>query len=123
VRFTTPASGSYTFRVKASDVPGDGESGSDRQGYALAVSGAFALPDPAVHPAPTGVTVASNDTSGVSISFTDAGGAQGFQLYRADGTCATAAAGDFARRADTATRTRCAASRATSRATSPRAST
>jgi hypothetical protein len=95
VRFTAPAAGSYTFRVKATDVPGDGESGSDRQGYALAVSGAFALPDPAVYPAPTSVAVASNDTNGVSISFTGAGGAQSYQLYRAEGTCAAAAAGDF----------------------------
>ncbi|MET0232767.1 MAG: S8 family serine peptidase [Rhodanobacteraceae bacterium] len=95
VRFTAPAAGSYTIRVKATDVPGDGSPESDRQGYALAVSGAFGLPDPAPFPAPTNLEVASNDTSGVAVSFADAGGAQNFQLYRANGTCATANAGDF----------------------------
>ena len=95
VRLTTPAAGSYTFRVKGTDVPGDGTSGADRQGYALAVSGAFAMPDPAAFPAPTGLSVASNDTSGVSVGFAAATGAQSFQLYRADGTCATALSGDF----------------------------
>ena len=95
VRFTAPAAGSYTFRVKATDVPGDGQSGSDRQGYALAVSGAFAMPDPAVYPAPTGLAVASNDSNGIALSFSGAAGAQSFQLYRAEGTCATASAGDF----------------------------
>jgi len=95
VRFTAPAAGSYTFRVKATDVPGDGQSGSDRQGYALAVSGAFAMPDPAVYPAPTGIAVASNDSNGIALSFSGAAGAQSFQLYRAEGTCATASAGDF----------------------------
>jgi len=94
VRFTTPAAGSYTFRVKATDVPGDGTSGSDRQGYALAVSGAFAMPDPTPFPAPTGLSISSNGGGGVAVGFT-AGAAQSFQLYRAEGTCATAAAGDF----------------------------
>jgi hypothetical protein len=95
VRFISPAAGRYTFRVKATDVPGDGTSGSDRQGYGLAVSGGFAMPDSAPFPAPTAVTAATNDTSGVAIGFTAAAASQGFQLYRAEGTCATAAAGDF----------------------------
>ncbi|HKE47793.1 MAG TPA: S8 family serine peptidase [Rhodanobacteraceae bacterium] len=95
VRFTAPAAGSYTFRVKATDIPGDGQSGSDRQGYTLAVSGAFGLPDPTAFPAPTGLSVAGNDANGIAIGFGAQPGAQSFQLYRADGTCATAAAGDF----------------------------
>jgi hypothetical protein len=94
VRLTAPVAGSYTFRVKATDVPGDGQSGSDRQGYALAVSGAFGLPDPAPFAAPTNLAVSGNGSTGVSIGFTS-GSAQSFQLYRADGTCATAASGDF----------------------------
>ena len=95
VRFTTPVAGSYTFRVKATSVPGNGAEGTDRQGYALAVSGAFGLPDPLVFPAPTNLSAASNGSSGVSIGFDSAGGAQGYQLYRATGTCGSAAAGDF----------------------------
>ena len=95
VRFTAPVAGSYTIRVKGTSVPGDGSAGTDRQGYGLAVSAAFGLPDPAPFPAPTGVAVGTNDTSGVAIGFTAGAGAQDFQLYRADGTCASANAGDF----------------------------
>jgi hypothetical protein len=95
VRFDVPVAGSYTFRVNGTNVPGDGSVGSERQGYALAVSGDFGLPDQSAFAAPTGLAVAGNDTTGVAISFSDAGGAQGFQLYRAEGTCATAAPGDF----------------------------
>ena len=95
VRFTAPVAGSYTIRVKGTAVPGDGSAESDRQGYGLAVSGAFGLPDPTPFPAPTGVAVGSNNTAGVAIGFTAAAGAQNFQLYRANGTCASASAGDF----------------------------
>lgn len=95
VRFTAPVTGSYTIRVKATNVPGTGETGTDLQGYGLAVSGAFAIPDPAPFAAPTAPTVSVNGSSGVGINATAAAGAQGFQLYRADGTCATAQTGDF----------------------------
>ncbi|MFC4821810.1 S8 family serine peptidase [Dokdonella ginsengisoli] len=94
VRLPTPVAGRYTIRVKAGNVPGDGSDGSDRQGYALALSAAFALPDPAAFPAPTALTAASNGDAGVGIGFTAAAGAQGFQLYRADGDCSANAA-DF----------------------------
>lgn len=95
VRLPTPVSGRYTIRIKARNVPGDGSDGSDRQGYALAVSGAFGLPDPVPFPAPTALTEASNGDGGVGIGFTAAAGAQGYQLYRADGDCASANAADF----------------------------
>ena len=95
VRFTAPVAGSYTIRVKGTNVPGDGSPESDRQGYALAVSGAFGLPDQTPFPAPTGLSIAGNDAGGVAVAFTAAGGAEGFQLYRADGTCASADPGDF----------------------------
>ena len=96
VRFTTPVAGAYTLRVKATAVPGNGSAGSDRQGYGLAVSGAFGLPDPVPFPAPTALTIATNGSSGVAIGASSAGGAQGFQLYRADdATCATAEPGEF----------------------------
>lgn len=97
VRFTAPAAGAYTFRVKGASVPGDaGGNGASavRQGYALAVSGAFGLPNPAAFPAPV-PTAATTVGDTAQIAFTAAAGAQGFQLYRANGTCATAGAGDF----------------------------
>ncbi len=95
VRLSAPASGSYEFRVSATAVPGNGRPETDAQGYALAVSGAFALPNPAVLPAPTALAVTGNDGAGVAIGFTGVSAAQGYQLYRAAGTCASAAAGDF----------------------------
>lgn len=96
VRLTTPVAGSYTIRVRAKDVPGDGSDGSDRQGYGLAVSGRFGMPDPAPFPAPTALNVASNDSSGVKVTASAASGAQSYQLYRADNvTCAAAQTGDF----------------------------
>ncbi|MBL0163524.1 MAG: S8 family serine peptidase [Xanthomonadales bacterium] len=94
VRLTAPAAGSYTFRVKGTAIPGGTRPNTSRQGYALAVSGRFGLPDATAFPAPTGLS-ASSSGGGASITFSASGGAQGFQLYRAAGTCATAAAGDF----------------------------
>ena len=95
VRFTAPLAGSYTIRVKGTSIPGNGRPETGIQGYAVVASGAFALPNPAPAAAPTSVTVASNNTSGVGIGFSAPALPQGFQLYRADGTCASAAAGDF----------------------------
>lgn len=95
IRLTTPIAGRYTFRVKATAVPGNGSEGSDRQGYALAVSGAFALPDPAPLAAPTDLVEVEGARDGISVGFTEVAGAQGYQLYRADGTCGSAAPGDF----------------------------
>ncbi|HEY6943219.1 S8 family serine peptidase, partial [Dokdonella sp.] len=95
VRLTAPAAGSYTIRVKGTSIPGNGRAGSDRQGYGLAVSGKFALPDATPFAAPTAPTIGSNGSGGISVNATGAAGAQGWQLYRADGTCATAEPGDF----------------------------
>ena len=94
VRLTAPAAGSYTFRVKGTAVPGGSRSNTDRQGYALAVSGRFGLPDTAAFPAPTSLSVSSS-ASGASIAFDVSGGAQGYQLYRTAGTCAASHSGDF----------------------------
>ncbi|HJU41093.1 MAG TPA: S8 family serine peptidase, partial [Tahibacter sp.] len=55
-RLTAPTAGSYTFRVKGTSVPGGSRANTDRQGYALAVSGAFGLPAAAAFPAPTAVS-------------------------------------------------------------------
>ncbi|MCW5567291.1 MAG: S8 family serine peptidase [Dokdonella sp.] len=94
VRLIAPTAGGYTLRVKALAVPGNGRAGTDRQGYALVASGNFGLPDPTPLAAPTTLVAASNDSNGVAIGFAGSA-AQGFQLYRANGTCASADAGDF----------------------------
>ena len=93
-RLLAPAAGTYTFRVKGTAVPGGYRPNTNRQGYALAVSGAFGLPDTTAFPAPTGLSV-SAVPGGTSVAFSSSGGAQGFQLYRTTGTCASAAVGDF----------------------------
>lgn len=95
VNVTSAIAGAYTFRVKAPSVPGNGRAQTDRQGYALVVSGKLGLPDAAAFAAPTALSVASNDSNGIAIGFSASSGAQGFQLYRANGTCAAAKAGDF----------------------------
>jgi hypothetical protein len=95
VRFTAPLAGEYTFRVTGTAVPGNGRPETDRQGYALVVSGGFGLPDTAPLAAPTNVEVSANGGGGVSIDFDPVAGAQGYQLYRADGSCGSAEAGDF----------------------------
>lgn len=95
VRLTAPSAGRYTFRVTGAAVPGDGSDGADRQGYALVVSGGFGLPDQPAFAAPTSVAVARNDATGIGIGFASPAAPQGYQLYRANGTCATAAPGDF----------------------------
>ncbi len=94
VRLTAPAAGAYTFRVKATAVPGNGRPQSNAQGYALVASAAFGLPDAAPVTAPTTPVVSANGSSGVAIGFTGSA-PQGFQLYRAAGSCATASASAF----------------------------
>ncbi len=94
IRIVGPATGPYLLRVRATDVPGTGREGTERQGYALVASGAFGVPDASASAAPTGIGLVGNDTSGVAIGFRGSS-TQGYQLYRADGTCAAAASGSF----------------------------
>jgi len=95
VRFTAPAAGTYTVRVRGFNVPGSALEGSTRQGYGLVASGAFGLPEAAPLAATTQLTVASNDLAGVALGFAPVASAQSYQLYRANGTCATADPGQF----------------------------
>ncbi len=94
VRLTAPTAGEYTIRVKGTAVPGNGREYSARQGYAVAVSGEFGVPDSAAQAAPTAVAVTSNNASGIGVGFTGTA-PNGFQLYRADGTCASADPKEF----------------------------
>lgn len=95
VRLSAPITGSYTLRVKGTSIPGNGSAETNVQGYGLVVSGGIAMPDPAPFASPTSVTVVSNTAAGVAIGFSSSAAPGGFQLYRATGSCAIAAAGDF----------------------------
>jgi hypothetical protein len=92
VRLTSPTPGIYTIRVKGTAVPGDGQPYSNRQGYGLAVSAAHCAT--AVTAAPVNV-VASSAGNIVTVSANPTANATGYQLYRANGTCAQAATSDF----------------------------
>lgn len=92
VRFTAPVAGQYTIRVKGTAVPGDGQPYSDRQGYGLVVSTAQCAT--AVTAAPSSVS-ASNQSGAVQVAASAVANASGYQLYRAQGTCAATPAADF----------------------------
>lgn len=92
VRFTAPVAGTYTVRVIGANVPGDGTPYSNRQGYGLAVSSAQC--GSAVSAAPAAPTV-TNSAGAVNVVSSAVAGASSYQVYRAGGTCASAAAADF----------------------------
>jgi hypothetical protein len=94
VRITAPVAGSYQIRVRGTAVPGNGREFSTRQSYALVASGNFGLPDVPAAAAPANLTVASNGLTGIGIAYSGAS-TQGYQLYRAEGTCGTADSGAF----------------------------
>jgi len=100
-RIIAPVAGTYQIRVRAAAVPGNGREFSTRQGYAVVASGRFGLPDAPPAIPPTGMTVVSNGVAGVGIGYTGSS-TQGYQLYRAEGTCGTADSGDFRLVASTA---------------------
>jgi hypothetical protein len=94
VRIVAPVAGTYQIRVRGAAVPGNGRELSTRQGYAVVASGSFGLPNAPAAPAPGSITVASNGLAGIGIGYTGSS-AQGYQLYRAEGSCGTADSGDF----------------------------
>ncbi|HEV8241371.1 MAG TPA: S8 family serine peptidase [Thermoanaerobaculia bacterium] len=93
VRLTAPLAATHTITVSAPAVPGTGVQYTNRQGYALVVS--YAACTTAVAAAPTGPAVVNNSPMGTSVSWTNAASSTSTQVYRALGTCAGAAAGDF----------------------------
>ncbi|HET9766721.1 MAG TPA: S8 family serine peptidase [Thermoanaerobaculia bacterium] len=93
VRLATPLAATHTITVSAPAVPGTGVQYTNRQGYALVVS--YAACSTAVAAAPTGLGVVNNPPMGTSVSWVNATGSTTTQVYRALGTCAGAAAGDF----------------------------
>lgn len=92
VRFTAPTAGLYTIRVKGTAVPGDGQPYSNRQGYGLVVSSAQCASAVATAPA---TVAASNSGGAVQVVAGSVANATGYQLYRAQGTCAGANAANF----------------------------
>lgn len=92
VRLTDPVAGAYTVTITASNVPGNGRSNTDRQGYALVAS--YATCSTGVSAAPTGLTAASDPFMGAHLAFAAAPASSSTQVYRAVGGCA-ARPGDF----------------------------
>ncbi len=91
VRFATPTAGTYTITVDASNIPGNGTSNSDKQGFALVVSGNLASggaipPNPTN---PTALTATSNGLAGIDLAWSDVSADyDSYEIYRLQGTCA-----------------------------------
>lgn len=92
-RLAAPTAGTYTITVAGTSVPGTGRAGTDRQGFALAVSSASCATG--VSTAPTSPLALSNPTKGVDLSWVAAAGSAVTQVYRATGTCAASPVGAF----------------------------
>ncbi|HUD41395.1 MAG TPA: S8 family serine peptidase [Dokdonella sp.] len=107
VRVIAPAPGQWTLRVAAHDIPGNGRPTSHRQGYALVVGArmgvlgdrlladGFGADDAPGVAAPAALDATGNGEEGVRIAVQPVAGAEGYQLYRADGSCAAADPGRF----------------------------
>jgi hypothetical protein len=87
VRLTAPLSGSYQVTVSASNTPGDGTFGSDKQGFALVVGGDLGSNSPLSIGNPSDLTVTNNDPSGVQLNWMAANNASHYEIYRNDGNC------------------------------------
>ena len=83
VRFTAPAGGTYTITVRGTSIPGNGRSGTNRQGFALAVSAATC--STGIAAAPSNLQARTNATRGVDLSWNAAASSTKTQVYRATG--------------------------------------
>jgi hypothetical protein len=93
VRFSLPVSGNYTITVNAANIPGNGVINSDKQGFALVVSGDLSsgntIPPNPIDP--TGLTANSNDLSGIDLAWSDVSADyDSYEIYRTIGSCANA---------------------------------
>ena len=84
VRFVAPVGGTYTITVRATNVPGNGRSATNRQGFALAVSAANCTNS--VSAAPSNLQARTNATRGVDLSWNPSASSTRTQVYRAVGT-------------------------------------
>ncbi|HUP59868.1 MAG TPA: S8 family serine peptidase [Thermoanaerobaculia bacterium] len=91
VRLGAPTGGTYTITVRANNVPGNGRSATNRQGFALVVSAATC--SAAVSAAPGNLAVKTNPVRGIDLTWSAAAGSTVTQIYRAEG--ANPAAGAF----------------------------
>jgi hypothetical protein len=93
VRFSAPVSGTYTMTVDAANIPGNGEFNSDKQGFALVVSGDLSSGGtPPVNPTqPNNLTASSNGLAGIDLAWSDVSADyDSYEIYRMIGSCATA---------------------------------
>ncbi len=92
VRFSAPVAGTYTIKVDATNIPGNGTPNSDKQGFALVVSGNLASggvvpPNPTD---PSGLTATANGLTGIDLSWSDVSADyDSYEIYRLQGTCAS----------------------------------
>ncbi len=93
VRFSAPVSGVYNITVDAVNIPGNGTFGSNKQGFALVVSGDLSSGN-SVPPNPIGpslLTANSNGLSGIDLDWSDVSADyNSYEIYRIQGSCATA---------------------------------
>ncbi|MCF6319384.1 MAG: immune inhibitor A, partial [Proteobacteria bacterium] len=93
VRFSAPVTGTYNITVDATNIPGNGTFGSDKQGFALIVSG-YLSSGGAIPSSPTGpsaLTAVSNGLAGVDLGWSDVStDYDSYEIYRIQGSCATA---------------------------------
>ncbi len=88
VRFISPVSGNYQITVSAPNVPGDGSLESQKQGFALVVSGDLGSDNPMVIGNPTDLNAADLGATGVGLNWEIASNATYYEVYRSNGTCA-----------------------------------
>jgi len=74
---TSPASGAWSIRVLGTGVPGNGQSGTTTQPYALVISGIACWMAP-----PTGVVAAANGATRIDVSWAAVAGAAEYRVYR-----------------------------------------
>lgn len=92
VRFSNPISGTYTITVDAANIPGDGTFLSDKQGFALVVSGDLSSGNsiPLNPLGPSNLNATSNGLAGINLSWTAASNDYDhYEVYRVQGTCAS----------------------------------
>lgn len=92
VRIPSPVEGIYTITVKGTDVPGDGSLNAIRQGFALVTTGHFDNIDsnPPTMTAVSNLSAVALGDNGIQLNWDGGANADYFEVYKVEGTCATA---------------------------------